>query len=139
MYLEIFLADFAVCRVFWGISRDFAGMPEFRGSATARNIRGPVQWITQFVAIILIRWMAIYSVESTIQHQNNRGLVRPAILPFSHSSANKVKITVYIIHCISCMTNIKHYWCMCINFVPKCYDLIQEMRRQGRTPLYSLI
>ena len=41
MYLEIFLADFAVCRVFWGISRDFTGMPEFRGSATARNIRGP--------------------------------------------------------------------------------------------------
>ena len=41
MYLEIFLADFAVFRVFWGISRDFAGMPEFRGSATARNIRSP--------------------------------------------------------------------------------------------------
>ena len=43
MYLEIFLADFAVFRVFWGISRDFAGMPEFRGSATARNIRGPAE------------------------------------------------------------------------------------------------
>ena len=41
MYLEIFLADFAVFRVFWGISRDFAEMPEFRGSATARNIRSP--------------------------------------------------------------------------------------------------
>ena len=25
MHLEIFLADFAVFRVFWGISRDFAG------------------------------------------------------------------------------------------------------------------
>ena len=25
MYLEIFLVDFAVFRVFWGISRDFAG------------------------------------------------------------------------------------------------------------------
>ena len=42
MYLEIFLAEFAVFRVFWGISRDFAEMPEFRGSATARNIRSPV-------------------------------------------------------------------------------------------------
>ena len=42
MYLEIFLADFAVFRVFGGISRDFAEIPEFRGSATARNIRGPV-------------------------------------------------------------------------------------------------
>ena len=42
MYLEIFLADFAVFRVFWGISRDFAGFPEFRRSATAQNIRSPV-------------------------------------------------------------------------------------------------
>ena len=41
MYLEIFLADFAVFRVFWGISRDFAEMPEFRGSVTAQNIRSP--------------------------------------------------------------------------------------------------
>ena len=43
MYLEIFQADFAVFRVFWGISRDFAEIPEFRGSATARIIRSPVQ------------------------------------------------------------------------------------------------
>ena len=42
MYLEIFLADFAVFRVFLGISRDFAEIPEFRGSATERNIRSPV-------------------------------------------------------------------------------------------------
>ena len=41
MYLEIFLADFAVFRVFLGISRDFAEIPEFRGSATTRNIRSP--------------------------------------------------------------------------------------------------
>ena len=41
MYLEIFLADFAVFCVFLGISRDFAEIPEFRGSATARNIRSP--------------------------------------------------------------------------------------------------
>ena len=41
MYLEIFLADFAVFRVFLGILRDFTEIPEFRGSATARNIRGP--------------------------------------------------------------------------------------------------
>ena len=47
MYLEIFLADFAVFRVFGGISRDFAEIPEFRGSATARNIRSPVyRWVT---------------------------------------------------------------------------------------------
>ena len=42
MYLEIFLADFVAFRVFGGISRDFAEIPEFRGSATARNIRSPV-------------------------------------------------------------------------------------------------
>ena len=41
MYLEIFLADFAVFRVFLGISRYFAEIPEFRGSATAQNIRSP--------------------------------------------------------------------------------------------------
>ena len=41
MYLEIFLADFAVFRVFGGISQDFAEIPEFRGSATTRNIRSP--------------------------------------------------------------------------------------------------
>ena len=43
MYLKIFLADFAVFCVFWGISRDFAEIPEFRGSATTRNIRSPVK------------------------------------------------------------------------------------------------
>ena len=42
MYLEIFLADFAVFHFFGGISRDLAEIPEFRGSATARNIRSPV-------------------------------------------------------------------------------------------------
>ena len=42
MYSEIFLADFAVFRVFLRISRDFAEISEFRGSATARNIRSPV-------------------------------------------------------------------------------------------------
>ena len=42
MYLEIFQADFAVLRVFLGISRDFAEIPKIRGSVTARNIRSPV-------------------------------------------------------------------------------------------------
>ena len=41
LYLEIFLADFTVYRVLLGISRDFAEKPEFRGSATAQNIRSP--------------------------------------------------------------------------------------------------
>ena len=50
MYLEIFLADFAVFRVFLGISQDFAEIPEFRGSATARNIRSPERK-TKFVQV----------------------------------------------------------------------------------------
>ena len=41
-YLIRFLPNFAVFFVFLGISRDFADLPEFRGSATARNIRSPV-------------------------------------------------------------------------------------------------
>ena len=48
MYLEIFLVDFAVFRVFWGILRDFAEILEFRGSATARNIRSPDLSIVNF-------------------------------------------------------------------------------------------
>ena len=35
MYLEIFLADFAVFRVLLGILPDFTEIPEFGGSATA--------------------------------------------------------------------------------------------------------
>ena len=50
MYLEIFLANFAVFRVFLRISLDFMEIPEFRGSATARNIRSPVYIITKTAA-----------------------------------------------------------------------------------------
>ena len=41
MYLIRFLPNFAVFFVFLWISRDFADLPQFRGSATARNIRSP--------------------------------------------------------------------------------------------------
>ena len=51
MYLEIFLADFAVFRAFWGISQDFAEIPEFHGSATARNIRSPEKGSKRLYAI----------------------------------------------------------------------------------------
>ena len=47
------LADFAVFRVFGGISRDFAEIPEFRGSATARNIRSP-RCLTYFRSVFLL-------------------------------------------------------------------------------------
>ena len=45
-YLVRFLANFAGFRVFLWISRDFADLLEIRGSATARNIRSPVQYTT---------------------------------------------------------------------------------------------
>ena len=38
MYLQIFLADFVVFRVFWGISRDFAEIPEFFAGPGLREI-----------------------------------------------------------------------------------------------------
>ena len=44
MYLVRFLANFAGFRVFLCISRDFADLLEIHGSATARNIRCPVQY-----------------------------------------------------------------------------------------------
>ena len=58
MYLEIFLVDFAVFRVFGGISRDFAERPEFCGSATARNIRSPDK-STNHGKLLLICFLAI--------------------------------------------------------------------------------
>ena len=56
MYLEIFLADFAVFRVFFGILRDFVEIPEFRGSATARNIRSPGNCST-IVFFVIQLWL----------------------------------------------------------------------------------
>ena len=53
MYLEIFLADFAVFCVFLGISRDFAEIPEFRGSATTQNIRSPVYYYKTELFLLL--------------------------------------------------------------------------------------
>ena len=61
MYLEIFLADFAVFRVFGGISWDFAEIPEFRGSATARYIRSPVNMcFLSRVCYFDISWDALW-------------------------------------------------------------------------------
>ena len=52
MYLEIFLADLAVFRVFWGTSWDFAEKPEIRGSATARIIRSPASSTSNNVKVL---------------------------------------------------------------------------------------
>ena len=70
MYLEIFLVDFAVFRVFLRISRDFAETPEFRGSATARNIRSPV--ITIAVITCLCWNESMYSSDRLSQMTSSR-------------------------------------------------------------------
>ena len=70
MYLEIFLVDFAVFRVFLRISRDFAETPEFRGSATARNIRSPV--ITIAVITCLCWDESMYSSNRLSQMTSSR-------------------------------------------------------------------
>jgi len=53
MYLAEFLANFTVFHVFLSISRDFMYIPEFRGSAIARNFRSPVTGfvISEFFSI----------------------------------------------------------------------------------------
>ena len=43
MYLEIYLAYFTLLRFFLVISQDFAEIPEFRQSTTARNISSPAK------------------------------------------------------------------------------------------------
>ena len=72
MYLEIFQADFAVFRVFLAISRDFAEIPEFRGSATERNIRSPVfYWVLCFALHVSF----VYSFQIT-QSKRSAGILK---------------------------------------------------------------
>ena len=68
MYLEIFTGDFAVFRIFLGISRDFAEIPEFRGSATARNIRSPVTMPSTLTSALLLNiyFLSIRTKETII-------------------------------------------------------------------------
>ena len=72
MYLEIFQADFAVLRVFLGISRDFAEIPKIRGSATARNIRSPV-----------------YSCQKFLYELQNKILCRLLFIGFNYTDKEK--------------------------------------------------
>ena len=72
MYLEIFLADFAVFRVFWGISRDFAEIPEIRGSATARNIRSPV-FFRKFTFYIVVNNLFLSYLSAHVKIHENQG------------------------------------------------------------------
>ena len=69
IYLRRFLPNFAeVCMFLW-ISRDFADLPEFRGSVTTRNIRSPVntvrvsnpQWLT--CTQILVKYLPLVIIQ----------------------------------------------------------------------------
>ena len=77
MYLELFLADFAVFRFFGGISRDFAEIPEFRGSATARNIRSPDY---------LMIWCSKNNRENYLENAFEQKKKKPGLI-FNHWSA----------------------------------------------------
>ena len=48
---------------------------DFKGWKTLSTGLIPIQWITQLVSLILIRWLVIYPVESSFQRLNNRGQV----------------------------------------------------------------
>ena len=65
--------DFAVFRVFLGISRNFAEIPEFRGSATARNIRSPalfkINYDTKYKKYI---YVCIYVKKKTEKTEKNK-------------------------------------------------------------------
>ena len=62
MYLVEFLANFAVFHLFFlSISRDFADIPEFRGSATARNFRSPDVFMNTTVKYCTCLCVSIYS------------------------------------------------------------------------------
>ena len=39
------------------------------------KVKNAIHWIAQLVSLILIRWIVIYPVDSTIQRLNNRGLI----------------------------------------------------------------
>ena len=55
---------------FRGISRDFAGISEFRGSATARNIRSPDIWrglLSEFYSISIAHSLSCGEVAIDIQ------------------------------------------------------------------------
>ena len=72
MYLEIFLADFAVFHVFLGISLDFAEIPEFRGSATARNIRSLSRMVVIQLqqGIVIVHDWSFLEITSTVLVSN---------------------------------------------------------------------
>ena len=101
MYLAIFLADFTVFRVSLGILRDFAEVPEFRGSATAQNIRSPdcslVQPILEYASLV---WAALPNclvqlVESV--QKSALGIIFQIALMSRHSCA------VACLHCCRAM------------------------------------
>ena len=47
----------------------------FKGWIALSTGQISIQWILQLVSSIVIRWIAIYPVDSAIQRLNNRGLV----------------------------------------------------------------
>ena len=81
LYLKIFLADFAVFRVFLAISRDFAEIPEFRGSADRAKYQKPCTWPDIYLRKTLYFLVSRRNIElktskhefTNRSHQNKQG------------------------------------------------------------------
>ena len=55
-----------------------------------QTLDSAIQWIVQSVFLILIRWIVIYPVDSTIQRLNNRGLMGSVIHPLNSWGQNDI-------------------------------------------------
>ena len=93
MYLIRFLPNFAVFFVFLWITRDFADLPEFHGSATARKIRSPVFICTSCYSHInkpVNRFICMWK-QDDLQKKNNNNKVPSSLAPIQrlgHSAQN---------------------------------------------------
>ena len=89
--------DFAVFRVFLGISRDFAEIPEFRGSAIARNIRSPalfkINYDTKYKKYI---YVCIYVKKKKTEktEKNKQKTTCSSIITLKKNTTN-----IYYLHC----------------------------------------
>ena len=91
--------DFAVFRVFLGISRNFAEIPEFRGSATARKIRSPalfkINYDTKYKKYI---YVCIY-VKKKNRKNRKKQINKQKTTCSSIITLKKNTTNIYYLHC----------------------------------------
>ena len=94
MYLIRFLPNFAVFFVFLWITRDFADLPEFHGSATARNIRSPVFIRTSCYSHInkpVNRFICMWKQDDLQKKQQQQGPFQPRPYPKARALSAKLQ------------------------------------------------